>query len=76
MKDIELLSLLETNARLSVRDLSDILLEEEENIIQRMQLPIGKCNRDNQNQCKRIQCYFIQTVKNGKQSSVMKGGQK
>ena len=36
MKDIELLSLLETNARLSVRDLSDILLEEEENIIQRM----------------------------------------
>lgn len=41
-----------------------------------MQLPIGKCNRDNQNQCKRIQCYFIQTVKNGKQSSVMKGGQK
>ena len=47
MKDIELLSLLETNARLSVRDLSDILLEEEENIIQRMQLPIGKCNRDN-----------------------------
>ena len=33
MKDIELLSLLETNARLSVRDLSDILLEEEENII-------------------------------------------
>ena len=36
MKDIELLSLLETNARLSVRDLSDILLEEEENIVQRM----------------------------------------
>ena len=36
MKDLELLSLLETNARLSVRDLSDILLEEEENIIQRM----------------------------------------
>ena len=50
--------------------------EIKENIIQRMQLPIGKCNRDNQNQCKRIQCYFIQTVKNGKQSSVMKGGQK
>ena len=35
-KSMRQLSLLETNARLSVRDLSDILLEEEENIIQRM----------------------------------------
>ena len=37
MKDIELLHLLETNARLSTRDLSDILLEEEEQIQQRME---------------------------------------
>lgn len=36
MKDIELLNLLESNARLSVSDLSDILLEEEEQIAQRM----------------------------------------
>ena len=36
MKDIELLSLLEPNARLSVRDLSDILMEEEDQIKERM----------------------------------------
>lgn len=36
MKDIELLNLLESNARLSVSDLSDILLEEKEQISQRM----------------------------------------
>lgn len=36
MKDMELLSLLETNARLSTKDLADILLEEEDSVIHRM----------------------------------------